>query len=102
MHRLRLAWAVGAGEGSLASLSDGPGHLGASSAQTHLTRNLPRVRWTSMVMELEEAAMSIVGGLDLRHEALVFRMGVRDRPFFRRRSGEGKLEAAEPVSRRGR
>jgi hypothetical protein len=38
----------------------------------------------------------------VRHEALVFRMGVRDRPFLRCRSGEGKLEAAEPVSRRGR
>jgi hypothetical protein len=28
-----------------------------------------------MVTELEEVPMSIVGGLDVRHEALVFRMG---------------------------
>jgi hypothetical protein len=30
----------------------------------------------------------------VRHEALLFRMEVRDRPSPRRRSGEVKLEAA--------
>jgi len=30
----------------------------------------------------------------LRHEALSFRMEVKDRPSLRRRSGELKLEAA--------
>jgi hypothetical protein len=30
----------------------------------------------------------------VRHEALLFRMEVRDRPFLCRRSGEVKLEAA--------
>jgi len=32
--------------------------------------------------------------LGLRHEALLFRMEVKDRPSPRRRSGEVKLEAA--------
>jgi hypothetical protein len=30
----------------------------------------------------------------VRHEALLFRMEVKDRPFLRRRSGGVKLEAA--------
>ena len=32
--------------------------------------------------------------LNVRHEALLFRMEVKDRPFLRRRSGGVKLEAA--------
>ncbi len=38
----------------------------------------------------------------VRHEALLFRMEVRDRPSPRRRSGGAKLEAAESGGRRGR
>jgi hypothetical protein len=38
----------------------------------------------------------------LRHEALLFRMEVRDRPSPRRRSGGVKLEAAGAGGRRGR
>jgi hypothetical protein len=41
-----------------------------------LSSDAAHLRWTSMVTELEEVPMSIVGGLDVRHEALVFRMGV--------------------------
>jgi len=37
----------------------------------------------------------------LRHEALLFRMEVRDHPSPRRRSGGVKLEAADPGGRRG-
>jgi hypothetical protein len=32
----------------------------------------PRVRWTSMVTELEEVSMSIVGGVDVHREQLTF------------------------------
>jgi hypothetical protein len=35
-----------------------------------------------------------VNGPELRHEALLFRMEVKDHPSFRRRSGGMKLEAA--------
>jgi hypothetical protein len=45
--------------------------------------------------------MSIVGGLDLRREALLLRMGVGDRPSPCRRSGGVKLEAARTGSRWG-
>jgi hypothetical protein len=40
------------------------------------------------------APVSGVAALRVRHEALLFRMEVRDRPFLCRRSGEVKLEAA--------
>ena len=43
------------------------------------------------------AAVMITGhvpAVRVRHEALLFRMEVRDRPSPRRRSGEVKLEAA--------
>ena len=43
-----------------------------------------------------------VPAVRLRHEALLFRMGVRDRPSPRRRSGRVKLEAAGAGGRRGR
>jgi hypothetical protein len=36
----------------------------------------------------------LMARLWVRHEALLFRMEVRDRPSPRRRSGEVKLEAA--------
>jgi hypothetical protein len=39
-------------------------------------------------------APSTLGTFLVRHEALLFRMGVRDHPSPRRRSGEVKLEAA--------
>src|SRR6478736_1494375 len=37
-----------------------------------LDEGLPRVRWTSTVTELEEALMSIVGGLDVHRKQLTF------------------------------
>ena len=40
------------------------------------------------------AEMRGVVAVRVRHEALLFRMEVRDRPFLCRRSGEVKLEAA--------
>ena len=43
-----------------------------------------------------------VPAVRLRHEALLFRMEVRDRPSPRRRSGRVKLEAAGAGGRRGR
>jgi hypothetical protein len=39
--------------------------------------------------------MDVLLPLRVRHEALLFRMEVRDRPSPRRRSGGAKLEAAE-------
>jgi hypothetical protein len=39
-------------------------------------------------------AAALVAVILVRHEALLFRMEVKDRPFLCRRSGEVELEAA--------
>lgn len=60
MHRLRFARGRGAGEGARRFVLTGRvvGGLLSSDARGE---DLPRVRWTSMVTELEEVPMSIVG-----------------------------------------
>jgi len=57
---------------------------------------IPSTALTSRVALGRPAVMITdhVPAVRVRHEALLFRMGVRDRPSPRRRSGEVKLGAA--------
>jgi len=74
MHRLCSAWPCELPGASRAVLT-GAGSGGPPQLRRTVRERRSRVRWTSMVAELEEVPMSIV----LRREALLVRMGVEDR-----------------------